>query len=64
MKSVIITILLFILPICVMAQESQFDQNYREGEKLFDNKEYNKAYTILIEAAAPRILFRNHGEIA
>lgn len=51
MKSVIITILLFILPICVMAQESQFDQNYREGEKLFDNKEYNKAYTILIEAA-------------
>lgn len=51
MKSVIISILLFIIPICAIAQENQFEQNYQEGEKLFDNKEYNKAYTILIEAA-------------
>ena len=51
MKSFIISILLLIIPICAIAQERQFDQNYQEGEKLFDNKEYNRAYTILIEAA-------------
>ncbi len=51
MRSIVICIMLFVLSINVLAQESQIEQNYQKGKELFDNKEYSKAYTLLMDAA-------------
>lgn len=51
MKCLFFSILVFIIPICVIAQDNALEQNYKQGEVLFNRKEYKKAYSLLLDAA-------------
>lgn len=51
MKSYIFSILVFIIPICVIAQDDVLELHYKQGEELFNKKEYKKAYPLLLDAA-------------
>ena len=51
MKSYIVTILIFIIPVMVLGQDNNLEQKYKTGVELFDKKEYKKAYPLLMDAA-------------